>query len=385
MSAFISKIDEVLHPEVMMGKRGDEIEYVHYQRVFRRFARTSGGFRVFSPIVVDPSKSKIKTKTLKISPEQEKRFEDFISYTGLSDNFCKLGWAVQKQFMESGSRCFYIPASFGRALGKMDKELPIEVFGDRTFCAYFHFGKGALHDEEGPVQEAYLFVGPAKMICVAPGDTEELVIDVSKSIFDQMDRFEKNNVEALNTRIVAIVYNCRDSKGVLSGFSTAWFPLERKSLEQALAPAVIKDYGFLGKELSVSDASLKKRKVVQRAILNAGIYVHSNDPDIQRLRPQNELSKKQKKEEKKKCPVDNLCTVPVSVLSWSYYGRAYSKESSFVDSFLRWQRCGHKLSEVKLVWVKAHERRYKKTVKEGDSSGYAGGKSDVGGGESLRI
>jgi hypothetical protein len=90
------------------------------------------------------------------------------------------------------------------------------------------------------------------------------------------------------------------------------------------------------------------------------MYYNSFEPDVKRVISNSKLSNKQVIKLKHKTGVENQCLVDVTFLNWNYAKqRNYSKDSTWINSFPRWQPCGPKLSQVKLIWVKEHERTFK--------------------------
>ena len=102
-----------------------------------------------------------------------------------------------------------------------------------------------------------------------------------------------------------------------------------------------------------------QRLPVVRAVVNAVIYLHSRDPEILGLRPLHELSHKKRRAYRKTGQPENHCTVPLTLVNWDYHGRVWLKDETSVQAHMRWQPCGPQRSEVRLVWVREHLRRYK--------------------------
>ena len=99
-------------------------------------------------------------------------------------------------------------------------------------------------------------------------------------------------------------------------------------------------------------------------LLNAHLYSESEDAVIDALKPAPRKSPKGPFKNKYfKYKGENQFPLPVKRLYWDYKGKEYSKESTTVDTHLRWQPCGPQKSQVKLIWVKEHTRSYKKAAK----------------------
>lgn len=123
----------------------------------------------------------------------------------------------------------------------------------------------------------------------------------------------------------------------------------------------LKDYAKTfentGKSVIIYAGDYGEFKGLLVGVLNSLIYVNSQDPDIEALKP---LKLYQKKElnlidaEKRK----QIRTVPINLVSWSMYGKRYNVDQTVVSPHMRWQPCGPNRSQIKLVWVKEHVRKY---------------------------
>lgn len=116
-----------------------------------------------------------------------------------------------------------------------------------------------------------------------------------------------------------------------------------------------------------SKYSTKNEKLVAEGNLrvlgyiNAAIYANSADPELAKLAPVGTLNKRQRHASRLRHEHENLCTVPVTVLNRSYaMGHIYHLDKTSVKGHLRWQPCGTGLTQVKLIWINEHERHFKK-------------------------
>ena len=101
------------------------------------------------------------------------------------------------------------------------------------------------------------------------------------------------------------------------------------------------------------------RRNLAKTILNILLYLKSEDPEIMSLTPTFGASHSHKKKHEKKGHL-NECTIPVIAINWDYSRRqATGTKETFVESYPRWQRCGPQLSQIKLVFVTEHTRKYK--------------------------
>lgn len=107
-----------------------------------------------------------------------------------------------------------------------------------------------------------------------------------------------------------------------------------------------------------------------RKAVNCILYIHSQQPDLQKAVPDVGLSHGRKKSLADRGIATSELTIPVTYVSWNYQKPVmHNVDSSFVETHPRWQPCGPNRSQVKLIWVKEHTRRYKnvKAKKDGTS------------------
>lgn len=111
--------------------------------------------------------------------------------------------------------------------------------------------------------------------------------------------------------------------------------------------------------LLIEDGKFETEKEIDliMGVINSMIYINSQDPLIESLKPMRHYTKNElnKLENSKR---EQLCYFPVKLLNWSYHGRNYSKDETNVKPHLRWQPCGVARADVKLIWVKEHTRTF---------------------------
>lgn len=102
-------------------------------------------------------------------------------------------------------------------------------------------------------------------------------------------------------------------------------------------------------------------------VVNTAVYVNSQDPEIDQLKPLRNYTRKQQVN-LGNIKASNLCTLLINLVNWEYYtGRQYTCGEVGVASHMRWQPCGKERSEVKLIWVKEHTRNYNKSELQNDN------------------
>lgn len=309
----MKQLSKVIHPEIILGLRGlkkyQELHDLHKELISRiRYS--------------DVHKAYECTGSLAVS---------FFQRDPISFSF----HVLMKKFIESKEKkVFYIPKDFAQTLSKIDRGVPSSVLKP-GFIAYFQLADGALFDEKSPIQGAYVSVDYGSEM----GDLKS----------------EQKKLE------ICVTYVCEDMS-----VAKFMFPVDdEKKLENMMG-----DYPQIDFVLSGNDDVLKEQKAdfrdfplrcaAFRCFINAAIYVHSADPEIANLLPVSSLNKTQRQAGRNKYSMENLCMLPMQVLNRSYaLGRNYSVDSTIVESHPRWQRCGENFSEVKLIFVKEHERHYK--------------------------
>lgn len=113
-------------------------------------------------------------------------------------------------------------------------------------------------------------------------------------------------------------------------------------------------------ELDVNAPDAQERIALGKLLLNCVLYLNSQDPEILALKPSFGAPHRVQKAHTVKGHL-NLCTIRVHAINWDYSKTAlYTTEKTFVDGFLAWRRCGPNHSQIKLSWVREHERQVKK-------------------------
>jgi hypothetical protein len=106
----------------------------------------------------------------------------------------------------------------------------------------------------------------------------------------------------------------------------------------------------------------EERRGLGRLLLNAVLYIQSQDPELLLLKP----TYKAPVSKQKSHTIDghlNLCTIPVHAINWDYKKtHLYTDSKIFVDGFLAWRRCGPRHSQIKLSWISEHEKTIKKRL-----------------------
>jgi hypothetical protein len=320
------KITETLHPEVLLGKRGHPSAIELYKHI-----RTQTKMGEHGNLEID----------------QETAEGRFLAALGTRDPVFGSHMRACKHFLGMSGKTYYLPKEFVEALSKIDRDIPIEYLPKR-FAGYFHFAKGSMADDGGRIYGGYVYIIPFKEVNykLDEGEVEpESVIGIS---------YMNPPHEVKSTD--------EDQPGVYA-YTMLIAPLTKEKIAEIadrLPQHDVNPPGFI--DPTSSEERKELRLAPLRAFINAVLYVNSQDPELQNLRPLPSLSVRERKEHVAKMGGNaNECTIPVTLLNWSYgQERRYGVDSTFVQKHMRWQPCGPEKSQVKLIWVREHERHYKK-------------------------
>ena len=299
------RLNKLLHPETIMGLRGDPKAIEGYKRFLGNTSyipgkgyMTDGHLRDNDPIL---------------------------------SSHITLCW----RFLHDRGKTFHVGRDFCKAIMDIDGEIPIDIMPER-FVGYLSFPEGVVHDGENEVLGTYVFVGPANETTLNPSD------------WDRPDN-----------KMLWLSYVC---KGGHTGHLLV--PLRAEKLSDILAPLPSTDirHDPEGKRTIREDSTMQDhpgRRNVFLAALNLILYIHSINCDLVPVPPLKNMKPAQRKEATNRGLL-NMSLVPVTFISWQYQTRRVLVDSSWVDTFRRWQRVGPGLSQVKLIWVAPHERKYKR-------------------------
>jgi hypothetical protein len=298
------KFKRVLHPEIVLDKRGSDVERMLY-RMAKQITRDEQAFAWRIP----------NTLT----------FLDLITQQHL---------CVASVFQKSAHKIYHFGADLLSDLQQIDKDIPLEFLPD-NFVAYISFPEGLVKDEEHHIQGAYVIIGSA----METGFGIDLPEDVR--------RHEK------------VFYLSYVTDGGAIGNNL--FRLTPGKVWDMVKDLKHMDSPWFTKDAHVSPEVLRIREVVYRTIVNCVLYLHKRDPDMQKLLPEEGFSFRRRKAYIAKGGQVSDCTLPVTVVGYSYAKpKEYTIDATWVKTHPRWQRCGPGFSQIDLVWVKGHERHYKK-------------------------
>ena len=325
-------LDVITHPEIVAGKRGLQSAIDIYKHLIPKVDVVDGGVRLTDELI------------------ELSKDENLIEHMVLC-----------KTYVKNKGQTYFIPADFAKALAKMDAAIPVEYLPDH-FIGYFHFADGnVINDGEENVIGAYVFIGNASEIGVyhKSGDPKEKTIAVSY-INEATSRAEGAPKFFPIGRFCGPALGQKVAEIVKSGLTSDCLDVEWRRVDGKATPMPIVKEG-------ITPTKLKERISVYRLAINAALYVSSTGADIMKLPPLKTMTHSKRKEWRDRYPVRNQGQSTLTVLNWGYAKgiKTFGVDSTMVETHMRWQPCGPKWSEVKLIWVREHERRYSKSdVKE---------------------
>lgn len=316
------RLNHVLHPEIICNIRGDQKLREFYKECLSRINYDAAYF--------------FKSETL---ASLDENMREHFAMTWKFRN----EWATKQK-----PKVYYVGKDFCRALVKYDKDIPLDRLPSRFF-GYFQFPKETVFDDTDEIDGAYIFVGASHEAPVVLSEYGKRVIWISYVCKDQVDRPKPLAFAQYGSSLG--VYNFVSVGRLLLSLEN------NPALTQALNQIPTRDFGSFAN--MKKDA--EKRAAVFRLLCNLVIYTESAEPELEFVPTHHHLSNS------KKAAVSsslvNETFMPLTLVSYGYRSeRIYSVDSTWVEPFPRWQKCGPGLSQLKLIWVKGHERRFEKVV-----------------------
>jgi hypothetical protein len=227
-------------------------------------------------------------------------------------------YITMKQFVDSKGKVYHFNNSLCESLSKIDRDLPID-FLPKKFSGYISLGNDCFQSPQGySVDGAYV-----------------------------------NIYESTTMGLALRIACCEIKNGIPYLYNTLSFTLKNLKLDLIMQNLPCSDF-------PVDREARKAANQINLAVINAVLYLHSAD-----LLTNEGVTMQNKKPllgNKKALKEPMQCKVPVIFVNRDYHARHYSVDGTWVSEHMRWQRCGAGLSQIKLVWIKGHERRYDKNL-----------------------
>lgn len=334
------KFDALIHPELVFDKRGN----LELRRIYREFlgavSYSSKGWTYtrtedkevnktedFLPDkVTNPTPGKVLGSAhtparFIIKPILQKLDENS------RDHFCMV-----KKFKSDGGKLYHVNHDFLDVLSKINREIPLDCLPER-FLGYISFAPNTIKDDTGYIQGAYVFIGDAEETCLNPEQW-------GKKFFWCSYIEQGDNLTVTALRIV----------------------LENKTMQELISDIQCFDYGWKkddkGNVFSNRiERSLNGREVVFRTLINSVIYIHCQNPIIDKTNSCLSLSQTKKKKVRQEKGIVNETALPITFINWRYERPImYSKDKTMVVGHFRRQHYGPKNTAVKAIYIEEHER-----------------------------
>lgn len=311
------RFKRILHPEVVLGRRGSE--------------EATSIYKLVRDVVTYDEK--VKAWAVVGLPLQNMVNEVMMDHFTL----------VRKFQMDPEHRVFHIGKDFAEALMRFDREIPVEYLPEH-FLGFISFPRETIYDEKDEVFGAYVYVGPRqgsslKPSCEADRKTKVFWVSLVESMHE----------DGSTGAVQRLAVDCVPGK-VSEWFRNAGSCGDYYGMTQDAE--VSKEY---------SEDALRKREVIFRLLMNTVLYIHSLDAELLKVRAESSLSRSQRIALERRGEGEFTdCTLPITLVNHNYHEKKeFSVDSTWVTTHPRWQPCGPKLSQVKLVWVRGHERVYR--------------------------
>jgi hypothetical protein len=303
-------LKEVLHPEIVLDRRGTEKQTDLYKYLLPHCEYYEG-----------------------------KGWNSQLRNFGIDDTF-ESHVLMAKKFKKEKPKTYRLGKDFAEILAGVKNNIPVDRLPERFF-GYVSVPTGVLRDDSGDIYGAYIYIGDAKETPAHPSLWGQRVLWMS--IVGESPAADPEDFSVQHT-LMELRGSFDEMYLSLKGLDT---DMDAKSLEITTRETT---------------EDLKAGRLnAARCFINTVLYVHSLEPNIDHLRPTNNMTNSERK--KVGDPHINMCSVPVFAVNWGYK-RMFSVEETFRREHPRWQRCGVGNADIKLIMVKGHIVRYSK----GDSS-----------------
>lgn len=299
------KFTRVLHPETVQGLRGHKDRIYQYTQSFKHISRDEKGNWGCTT--------------------NDNRLLAF--FKGNLQNL------ILPYKARHGIKTYHVGSEFLKELKTLKTDIPADLLPSKLFC-YVSFPDASVFDKDGDeIEGCYVFIGPRSETILPPN----------------------NRPDVLNLWMSYIIKRENEEDKLPP---TGYF-LRQLDTYKTLSPLVGKssyvNFGPTGEQTEI-DA----KEPFWLLMFNIILYIHSPESDLLRLKNRSATTSKEFAKQTKDSGVENLCSIPVTLVSWNYQKPIlYTKDSTWVGSHLRWQRYGSENSLLKLIWIKPHERKFK--------------------------
>ncbi len=312
-----------LHPEFLLGKKGS-----HFEAIVNSLAALGEDTSDLYDKLTYSEKQKLIQEVKHLERGKELTF-----FTGtekeLDADAMKIRniIEIQKASKEGRFRVYSVGKNFFEAVSRLDRDVPFEYIGADDDVVFIKTPtivmNGVTYDG------CYVrSMSHGVMLMPTPRDTYTLQGCRVVLVFSPQGKFNPLADTEFNTKAVEFKY-------------------ESETETQVFADFVTHDHeGFTD---------------WMNGVVNTAVYINSQDPEIEELRPLRLYDRKQLSgmESSKR---EHLCTFPVRLVNWAFHRRVYSVDSTMVSGHFRRQPCGVGRTGIKLVWIDEHVRTYEQEV-----------------------
>ena len=297
-------VNEILHPEILLGRRGEQKHIEMYDKSLAEIDRNDNGWEFRIPNI-DPS-------------------DAMVSHL-----------IISKKFVMEKPPIYKIGRDFGKVLSGVKNDIPMDRLPDRWF-GYIAFPRGVITDDTGNVYGAYVYIGDAKETTAKK--------------------------ELWGKRVIWISFVGDSPLVAVKDFSVQYVLMEIeedfdktfKSLE------MVDNENFAKNNYTKFSDRRGMRLNISRFAVNSVLYINSLEPNIERLGCHGNLTHGQRKKLRNTGQHINLCEVPVIAVNWSYQRPVqHNMSETWRSEHMRWQRCGAGLQDIKLITIKGHTVKFK--------------------------
>jgi len=313
------RLKKVLVPELFKGNRGEKENLKLIRTAISLFRETEEGLAVILP--------------KRHPPEDQALFNQIVK-----DQSAGLFFRLGRSHKIERAATYHVCRDFLLALHKIpDRDIKLAYLPD-SFTAYVSLPDEVVFDKDGDsVTGFYVKIG----------------------IVDKLQGFLP---EFIGERLVSFSYQIGKDGS---------FDINRLGhfVHKLTGDESVSDMLY-GKRMLVRRGTVEQQEEVHgqadmiKTFFNILLYINSSDPELLLLTPSCGRTNSQKK----RLEVQNhgnQCSIPVIAINWNYVKNAknYFDGSVRVRTHPRWQPCGVDFSQVKLIWVKEHQRTMKLRVK----------------------
>lgn len=254
--------------------------------------------------------------------------------------------ALVKKWLHSPRKIYHIPPAFFDCLKKIDIKIPLLHLPD-DFTAYINFSNSYIDDGDDMVTGAYVYCGSLKNSIMAK--KYEDIPDKKCLWFSYVGHQIGQDPD--NPRYGDFKVILEDGMSIMDAIDTIDYQY-RKNDDGTIFTDIPEEHTI-------------KRSIIYRTLLNTILYINSAEPILEHCQPFIKRKGKMSKTKLRKMGKSvNETSLQVTLVNSHYHKDKlnYTDATTHVHSFVRWQRCGPNFSQIKLVWVKDHERVYKKVI-----------------------